>query len=254
MVLAGDNGAENLLIRERERGRLWRAPSSHPAKIPTRTPCLIRWPGEIASEPAPRTSSFIRRTCSRRCSHGPRVLIPDDREIDGVDQRTFFSGSQDDLEPRGVPRLGHRRAPRRQMAELQSRIRATPLQRRGAPRSWPRQVDRKSNDRPEGTRELNDHAGPLQLGARPRRTATERIRHNRSSASRRSQPAHRLTTCPNATQRATNKHSEYRHAGMACEWCFPHVEPTATSTTRGEPRSLPDEEDQVRQALPVPGH
>ena len=137
MVLAGDNGAENLLIARGSAG-VFEGSYFTSSEGGLRTPCLIRWPGEIASERASnelvhQTDMFTTLLAWAACP------IPDDREIDGVDQRTFFSGSQEDLEPRGVPRLGHRPAPRRQMAELQSRIRATPLHGTRRPRSWPRQ-------------------------------------------------------------------------------------------------------------------
>ena len=92
VVLAGDNGAENLLIARGSAG-VFDGSYFTSSEGGLRTPCLIRWPGEIAPERASneivhQTDMFTTLLAWAGCP------IPDDREIDGVDQRAFFAGSQ----------------------------------------------------------------------------------------------------------------------------------------------------------------
>ena len=92
VVLAGDNGAENLLIARGSAG-VFEGSYFTSSEGGLRTPCLIRWPGEIAPERASneivhQTDMFTTLLAWAGCP------IPDDREIDGVDQRAFFAGSQ----------------------------------------------------------------------------------------------------------------------------------------------------------------
>jgi arylsulfatase A-like enzyme len=92
VVLAGDNGAENLLIARGSAG-VFEGSYFTSSEGGLRTPCLIRWPGEITPERASneivhQTDMFTTLLAWAGCP------IPDDREIDGVDQRSFFAGSQ----------------------------------------------------------------------------------------------------------------------------------------------------------------
>jgi arylsulfatase len=90
VVFAGDNGPEEKL--------LWRGtPGPFDGSYFTasegglRTPCLIRWPGRVAQE-------RISNEMVHQVDMFPTLLrwagaaVPDDREIDGIDQRAFFAG------------------------------------------------------------------------------------------------------------------------------------------------------------------
>jgi arylsulfatase len=92
VVYAGDNGAENLLIARGSAG-VFEGSYFTSSEGGLRTPCLIRWPGRVAPERASnemvhQTDLFTTLLSWAGCS------IPDDREIDGVDQRAFFEGSR----------------------------------------------------------------------------------------------------------------------------------------------------------------
>ena len=92
VVLAGDNGAENLLIARGSAG-VFEGSYFTSSEGGLRTPCLIRWPGGIvpgraSNELVHQTDMFTTLLAWAGCP------VPDDREIDGVDQRAFFEGSQ----------------------------------------------------------------------------------------------------------------------------------------------------------------
>jgi arylsulfatase len=92
VVYAGDNGAENLLIARGSAG-VFEGSYFTSSEGGLRTPCLIRWPGRVApgrasNEMVHQTDLFTTMLFWAGCS------IPDDREIDGVDQRAFFEGSR----------------------------------------------------------------------------------------------------------------------------------------------------------------
>ena len=91
-MLAGDNGAEDLLISRGSAG-VFEGSYFTSSEGGLRTPCLIRWPGEIAPERA--SNEIVHQTDMFTTLLGwAGCPIPDDREIDGVDQRSFFAGSQ----------------------------------------------------------------------------------------------------------------------------------------------------------------
>ncbi len=94
VVFAGDNGAEEKL--------LWRGtPGPFDGSYFTgsegglRTPCLVRFPGAV---PPGRISNEM----VHQVDLFPTLLgwtgapVPDDREIDGIDQRDFFTGQSDE--------------------------------------------------------------------------------------------------------------------------------------------------------------
>jgi len=93
VVFAGDNGAEEALP--------WRGSSGFfegsyftGMEGALRTPCLVRWPGEVA--PGRVSNEIVHVT-----DMFPTLLrwagceVPADREIDGRDQRPFFHGEQE---------------------------------------------------------------------------------------------------------------------------------------------------------------
>ncbi|MCC6177232.1 MAG: arylsulfatase [Chloroflexi bacterium] len=93
VIFAGDNGAEDRL--------LWRGTSGvfegsyfSSSEGGLRTPCLIRWPGQvqperISNEMVHQVDLFTTLLGWTGCE------VPNDREIDGLDQRAFFEGQQD---------------------------------------------------------------------------------------------------------------------------------------------------------------
>jgi len=93
VVLAGDNGAEDLLISRGSSG-VFDGSYFSSSEGGLRTPCLIRWPREVPPDRA--TNDIVHQvdmfTTLLAWAGCP---IPDDREIDGVDQRSFFTGSQE---------------------------------------------------------------------------------------------------------------------------------------------------------------
>jgi arylsulfatase len=92
VVFVGDNGPEDML--------LWRGTSGifegsyfTPAEGGLRTPCLIRWPGHVPAgssnnEMVHQVDMFPTLLGWAGC------MVPQDRVIDGIDQRSFFLGQQ----------------------------------------------------------------------------------------------------------------------------------------------------------------
>ncbi len=101
VVFAGDNGAEEALP--------WRGSSGFfegsyftGMEGSLRTPCLIRWPGRV--EPGRVSNEIVHVT-----DMFPTLIewaggaVPDDREIDGKDQRAFFAGEREKSNREGFP-------------------------------------------------------------------------------------------------------------------------------------------------------
>jgi arylsulfatase len=93
VVLAGDNGNEELLLH---RGTAGYFEGSYFTGMEgaLRTPCIARWPGRIA---AGRTSNEIVHITDwfTTLLTMARVPVPDDRIIDGLDQSEFLAGTRD---------------------------------------------------------------------------------------------------------------------------------------------------------------
>lgn len=92
VIMAGDNGAEDHLAGRGTAG-FFDGSYFSSAEGGIRTPCLIRWPGKVV----PRESNEMVHVTDMF----PTLLrwvgcdIPDDRIIDGIDQREFFSGAEE---------------------------------------------------------------------------------------------------------------------------------------------------------------
>ncbi|MBX9827714.1 MAG: arylsulfatase [Xanthobacteraceae bacterium] len=101
VVFSGDNGPEEL--------ETWRG---HPGFFEgsyftgmegsLRTPCLVRYPGVV---PAGRQSNEIVHITDMFTTllHWAGADVPNDREIDGIDQRAFLEGRQDKSAREGFP-------------------------------------------------------------------------------------------------------------------------------------------------------
>lgn len=93
VVYAGDNGAEDLLISRGSAG-VFEGSYFTASEGGIRTPCLVRWPGRV--EPGRSSNGIVHQTDMFTTLLGwAGCAVPDDREIDGVDQRAFFEGSRD---------------------------------------------------------------------------------------------------------------------------------------------------------------
>lgn len=101
VIFSGDNGPEEM--------EPWRgSPGFFEGSYFTgmegslRTPCLVRYPGNI---PAQRQSNDVVHITDMYTTvlRWAGADIPDDREIDGVDQRAFFEGQQQNSAREGFP-------------------------------------------------------------------------------------------------------------------------------------------------------
>jgi arylsulfatase len=94
VVFAGDNGAEEQV--------LWRGSSGtfegsyfSSSEGGLRTPCMIRWPGHVASDRA--SNELVHQVdLFTTLLRWVDCEVPSDREIDGLDQRAFFEGTTDE--------------------------------------------------------------------------------------------------------------------------------------------------------------
>lgn len=93
VVFVGDNGPEESLPW-RGSGGMWEGSYFTGAEASLRTPCLVRWPGHVAAGAVSNEIVHITDLF-------PTILgwagapVPDDRTIDGADQRAFLEGRSD---------------------------------------------------------------------------------------------------------------------------------------------------------------
>jgi arylsulfatase len=93
VVFAGDNGPEDALPW-RGTGGYWEGSYFTGMEASLRTPCLIRWPGQVA--PGRVSNEIVHIT-----DMFPTLIgwaggdVPSDRIIDGIDQDAFFRGDQE---------------------------------------------------------------------------------------------------------------------------------------------------------------
>jgi hypothetical protein len=92
-VFAGDNGPEEVLLWRGSPG-YWEGSYFAGGEGDLRTPCMIRWPGQIAPG---RTSNEIMHVTDwfTTLLHAAGVSPPTDRVIDGIDQLDWLSGRRD---------------------------------------------------------------------------------------------------------------------------------------------------------------
>lgn len=99
VVFAGDNGNEEMILN-RGTGGYWEGSYFTGMEASLRTPCLVRWPGKI---PAGEESNEIVHVTDwfTTLLTMAGLEVPDDREIDGVDQSPFFYGEQEESNREG---------------------------------------------------------------------------------------------------------------------------------------------------------
>ena len=93
VVFAGDNGNEEVLSHRGTAG-FFEGSYFTGMEGSLRTPCLVRWPGEI---PAGRQSNEIMHVTDwfTTLLAMAGIPVPDDRVIDGIDQSAFLRGQQE---------------------------------------------------------------------------------------------------------------------------------------------------------------
>jgi len=101
VIFTSDNGPEATHPWEGSAGP-WRGTYFTAMEASLRTPCIIRWPGEV---PAGRVSNEIVHIVDTftTLAHLGGAEIPKDRAIDGVDQLDFFTGKQENSNREGFP-------------------------------------------------------------------------------------------------------------------------------------------------------
>ena len=93
VIFAGDNGPEDMLLWRGSPG-VFEGSYFTSSEGGLRTPCLIRWPGQV---PAGNSSNEL----VHQVDMFPTLLgwagceVPQDRVIDGIDQKSFFLGRQE---------------------------------------------------------------------------------------------------------------------------------------------------------------
>jgi arylsulfatase len=90
VVIAGDNGPDDLLLWRGSPG-YWRGSYFAGGEGNLRTPCIVRWPGQIAEG---QTSDEIMHITDwfPTLLHAAGRQIPQDRVIDGIDQFEWLTG------------------------------------------------------------------------------------------------------------------------------------------------------------------
>jgi len=93
IVFAGDNGPEEVLLWRGSPGA-WRGSYFAGGEGNLRTPCIVRWPGHVAPEHVSNDIMHITDWFTTLL-HAAGVAIPEDRQIDGVDQIEWLTGGSD---------------------------------------------------------------------------------------------------------------------------------------------------------------
>jgi arylsulfatase A-like enzyme len=93
VVLAGDNGNEEALLHRGASG-FWEGSYFTGMEASLRTPCLIRWPGQIPAGQASNDIMHITDMFTTLLSLAG-LKAPTDRVIDGVDQTAWLTGKQE---------------------------------------------------------------------------------------------------------------------------------------------------------------
>jgi arylsulfatase len=117
VVSAGDNGPEEVLLWRGSPG-YWEGSYFAGGEGDLRTPCMIRWPGQVAPG---RSSNEIMHVTDwfTTLLHAAGVSPPTDHVIDGLDQLDWLTGRQD-TSARGTAVLDGTGDVRREMARFQA--------------------------------------------------------------------------------------------------------------------------------------
>jgi arylsulfatase len=93
VVLAGDNGNEEALLHRGSSG-FWEGSYFTGQEASLRTPCLIRYPGEVKAGGVSNDIMHITDMYTTLLSMA-NIKVPADRVIDGLDQTAWLSGRQE---------------------------------------------------------------------------------------------------------------------------------------------------------------
>ena len=99
VIFAGDNGNEEF-GPDRGTAGFWEGSYFTGMEGSLRTPCIVQWPGQFAAG----TKSNEIMHCTdwyTTLANAANIDVPDDREIDGVDQTAWLAGEQDESNREG---------------------------------------------------------------------------------------------------------------------------------------------------------
>jgi len=99
VVLAGDNGPEEMLLHRGDSGQ-FEGSYFASGEGGIRTPFIIRWPGKII--PGKSNEMLHITDMYPTLLHWAGAEVPKDRIIDGIDQRSFFEGKQEKTNREGL--------------------------------------------------------------------------------------------------------------------------------------------------------
>lgn len=101
VVFAGDNGPEEVLTWRGSPG-FWEGSYFAGGEGNLRTPCIARWPGAIAANRVTNDIMHVTDWFSTLLA-AAGVAVPDDREIDGIDQLPWLTGAAEASARDGFP-------------------------------------------------------------------------------------------------------------------------------------------------------
>lgn len=101
VVFAGDNGPEEVLTWRGSPG-FWEGSYFAGAEGNLRTPCIARWPGAITADRVSNDIMHVTDWFSTLLA-AAAVTVPDDREIDGIDQLPWLTGAVERSARDGFP-------------------------------------------------------------------------------------------------------------------------------------------------------
>ncbi len=99
VIFAGDNGNEEYLP-DRGTAGYWEGSYFTGMEGSLRTPCIVQWPGKYAS--GVKSNEIMHCTdWYTTLANAAGIPVPDDREIDGIDQSAWLTGEQEESNREG---------------------------------------------------------------------------------------------------------------------------------------------------------
>ena len=99
VIFAGDNGNEEVLS-DRGTAGFWEGSYFTGMEGSLRTPCIVQWPGKYAA--GVKSNEIMHCTdWYTTLANAAGIPVPDDREIDGIDQSAWLTGEQEESNREG---------------------------------------------------------------------------------------------------------------------------------------------------------